>query len=155
MSSITIHVTVVPTRCSSGGIDTWYNTRITNNTISWNTVTAGGNASAVGGGFCCAADESWATVNVIVENNIITHNISHADNNYANSGGALFQAVSGIFEGNLVEDNEVSCWGGSGGAAGLFIFLPKEGNVVRGNIFKGNTSSLWTGGLHVEAAPET
>lgn len=138
-------------QCSSGGIETWYNTRITNNTISWNTVTAGGNASAIGGGFCCVADVSWAQVNVIVENNVITHNIAHADNNYANSGGGLFQGVSGIFEGNLVEENEVTCWGSSGGAGGFFIFLPKEGNVVRGNIFKGNTSSLWAGGLHVEA----
>jgi hypothetical protein len=135
----------------SAGMDMWYNARITNNIIAWNTLTGVSGSSAVAAGLCCVSDSSWAVPgSVVVKNNILSDNLVQASNNYATGGGALFQSVNSWIEGNVIRDNQSITWSYSGGVGGIYIYAPLEQTVIQGNMFTGNLSNLWTGALGVE-----
>lgn len=135
----------------SAGMDMWYNARITNNIIAWNTLTGAGDASAVAAGLCCVSDSSWAVPgSVVVKNNVLSDNLVQASNNYATAGGALFQSVNSWIEGNVIRDNQSITWSASGGVGGIYVYAPLENTVIQGNMFTGNLSNLWTGALGAE-----
>jgi predicted outer membrane repeat protein len=89
-------------------------------------------------------------VTAMVQYNIIKYNLAEAENNWANSAGGLFQSVTGIFSHNEVANNTVVTGTTTGGVAGLLLYQPESGCVVSNNIFKGNVSNLWGGGLGMQ-----
>ena len=138
-------------QAGAAGIGIWCNGRIEHNTVSWNTLTSTATASSIGAAMSFANDPSWTNPStVIVKHNIISNNLSQSAEYWANSAGVLFQAVTGIFENNLVEDNEVITWQYSGGVGGCYVNLPREGTLFRNNTFSGNKSDLWGGALGFE-----
>jgi predicted outer membrane repeat protein len=92
---------------------------------------------------------------VIIDHNLITGNNSTAVYNYAESAGGDFEFVKAVFTDNIIENNTVispeltSEW-----TVGSSVILwgPTAGSVVRNNIFRGNTSNVWSGGLSVHAS---
>jgi hypothetical protein len=133
------------------GLSIAYNTRLTYNTIYENTCTGRAIAHAVGAGFVCAADTGWAPITAIVQHNIIRNNRSETQHNFASYAGGLLYSVTGIYSDNEVANNEVNTGSSTGGAAGLGIYNPLTGSIVRNNIFENNISNLWSGGLHLES----
>lgn len=135
-----------------GGICSSYNTRLFNNIISYNTCSGVMNAAGQGAGIGIGQDTAWTSpVGLIAANNTITHNVSQAQNNFANGAGAIMQDVSVFFSGNEVADNMVTSGNlSNGGAGGVLILVPETGSVVRNNVFKENVSNVWSGGLGME-----
>ena len=133
------------------GISICYNARITNNTISHNSSIVKQYCQATAA-LDCATGLDWTIpVNIVAKYNIISNNYCETQYSDAAGAGAYFQAVSGIFSFNIVEHNEVNTMPYSGGAAGLHVYDPKEGTLIRNNIFRENTGDFSAGGLHLKA----
>jgi hypothetical protein len=139
---------------TGAGISINYNSRIIRNTISYNTLNSTANSYSYCAGFYCEPPTtSMNTVIAIVEYNIIKNNLSKALNNQAHTSGAGFASVKGIFSNNIVENNEVITNLTYGGGCAVLFWIPKEGSVVRNNIFRSNSSNN-IGTLAVQT-PET
>ncbi len=131
------------------GISIGYNTRIVGNTVSDN-ITTGTAAHAAAGGMGFYQYPDWTEKTAIVEQNLIQDNVSESAGSWANSAGVFFQAINGKFTNNIVEQNVVTAGINTGGGAGLIIFNPVDGFLVKNNVFKNNTSNLWAGGFSIE-----
>jgi hypothetical protein len=138
-------------QAGSSGICIYCNARIAYNTITDNICTGLENSSALAGGICCATDPAWDnTVTAIVNDNVITNNIVQAENNYAFGAGVFFQHVTGFFQDNIVQNNQLITFPGGGGGGGLDFYMPLDGSVISGNMFMDNSSTLWAGALCLE-----
>ncbi|MCX6279854.1 MAG: T9SS type A sorting domain-containing protein [Bacteroidetes bacterium] len=136
---------------AGGGIAISYNSRIFNNVISYNTCSGVQNAASEGGGMDCLQMPLWTTpVIMIVNHNTITHNLIQSQNNFATSAGILIMNVPVVFSNNEVAYNTAITGTTSGGVAGLLLVNPDPGSVVSSNVFKGNVSNLFTGGLGMQ-----
>ncbi|MBK7174252.1 MAG: T9SS type A sorting domain-containing protein [Bacteroidales bacterium] len=135
---------------TGAGISMFYNSRIIRNTISDNTLNGNADSYSYGSGLYCEPPASLFTFFAIVENNIINNNLSKAQINQAHSSGVCLASVTGIFSHNIVENNEVSTGTSSEGGAAVLLWAPKEGSVVRNNIFRQNISND-IGTLSIEA----
>jgi hypothetical protein len=137
------------------GINMYYNTRITGNTISGNTCTGQGSAYAIGAGFSCGMDgTALYDETAIVNDNLISNNIVTAVNNLAHSSAGLVQLARGVITNNTIENNTTSTNPTYGGGCAIVFWIPKEGCVVRNNTFMENISNNLSGGLGVQT-PET
>lgn len=137
---------------SGGGMCICSNARISHNTIKENTCTGQSNCNAVAGGFFVAAETTFGNhITAMVEYNLIANNKSTAQSGVANSGGMLLQTTDGWFTNNQILGNEIVTQGTSGGgAAGLYIYYPREGFLVSDNTFIGNSCILFGGAMVVE-----
>jgi hypothetical protein len=134
------------------GVSSSYNTRLTNNIITHNICSGQSGASAQGAGIAIGQEAAWTSpVVFIAANNTITHNYSYAQDNFATAAGVVSDDVQVVFSGNEVSDNAVTSGvANDGGVAGLYLFRAAPGSVVNDNVFKGNTSNVWSGGLHLD-----
>jgi hypothetical protein len=137
---------------SAAGLAIYCNSRITNNTIADNICTGMASCHAVGTGFICSKNTTWPNhVTAIIQHNLIKNNLSEAQNYMATGAGGLVQAVNVIFSENEVSDNIVNNIVSTlGGFAGLYLYQPDSGSVVRNNVFKGNISNKYCGGLGIQ-----
>jgi len=134
-----------------GGISISYNSRIIDNLITYNTCSGLGDGIGQSAGIDVGKQPEWPSqIVAIIENNIITHNLSQSDNYWANSAGVMTSYIPIVFAHNEVAYNTVVTGTSAGGAAGLYLYQPDTGCVVRNNVFKGNVSNLWYGGLAME-----
>lgn len=134
-----------------GGIATSYNSRIYNNVISRNTCSGLQASTGQGGGIGVARDNAWSTpIVTILDHNIIIHNKTQAQNNFANSAGLFFQNVQCLFSDNEVKYNNAVTGNTVGGCGGMLLYQSLPGSVVRGNIFEGNVSNMYAGGLGIQ-----
>jgi hypothetical protein len=98
----------------AAGLEVAYNSRITNNIISFNTCKGEGSSIVYGSGLCSFTDPAGTLqVKAIIQNNIINNNLVESQNSWAGGGAVLLQGVTGIFSNNEVTDNlakgEASC----------------------------------------------
>ncbi|MHC1777711.1 MAG: choice-of-anchor Q domain-containing protein [Lentimicrobium sp.] len=134
---------------AGAGFGVWYNSRITNNTISNNICTGRGNASVFGGGFYCAGDiTGQLLVTAIVHHNTIKNNLADSQHSFAVGGGGAFQTVEGILSDNEVDNNTSLAAPNYAGGAGIYFYGPEPGFAIRNNIFSENTSNTYAGGLY-------
>jgi hypothetical protein len=133
-----------------GGIGTFYNSKIIDNVVSYNSCSGMLNAVAGAGGIDCEQDISGPSAATVIEHNTITHNLTQSQNNYANAAGVFIGYIQGVFSHNEVAYNTVITGSTEGGTAGLLLYQPDPGSVVSNNVFKGNVSNLWAGGLALE-----
>jgi len=149
-------VTSNAVEASGAGMSILCNARLDHNVISSNTSKGELNCRAWDGGFTCAAWLEWnINLTMVIRGNTISNNLVQADNNSAACGGAGFQHVKTIFQGNTVSDNEAyDNSTGGGGIGGVAFVYPLEGTIVSGNTFTDNTSDAWCGALDFEAVSE-
>ena len=134
-----------------GGVATTYNCRIVNNIITHNTCNGYSGASAASGGIDCYQDITWTTpVVMIVGYNTISHNTTQSQGSWANSAGVWGYGIPLIFSHNEVSFNTATTGATSGGAGGLLLYDPDQGSVISNNVFKGNGSNLYSGGMALE-----
>jgi predicted outer membrane repeat protein len=136
-----------------GGICISYNSRIFNNFISSNTCSGLQYSIGKAGGIGSCQDFSWTTsVFMIIEQNTITRNLAQSVNNAGSSAGAVIESTQCIFSNNEVTYNTVITGNTNlgGGAAGLLLHTPDPGCVIRNNIFMGNSSNIWAGGMGMQ-----
>jgi len=113
------------------GINMYYNSRITGNTISGNTCTGTGNSNAYAAGIGCSTQEAnLYTITAFVDDNVIQNNLATSQNNQAHSSGVFFAAVKGIFSDNIVENNEVLSSPNIFGGCAVILWMPRQGSVV-------------------------
>jgi predicted outer membrane repeat protein len=138
-------------QASGAGIASSYSTRLENNIISDNICTGESEAVAVGSGLSLAGDGWENPLVMIVENNTIARNISQSGT-MANSAGILIQLAQVMFSGNEVYENividgmDIEFSGGGG----MFLLNPLQGSVIRDNVFTGNISNRFSGGIHLK-----
>jgi hypothetical protein len=134
-----------------GGIATSYNSRICNNIISHNLCSGILDAAAEAAGIACWQEPQGITPIIItIDHNTITHNMTQSQSNFANSAGGMAGNVRVVFSNNQVANNMVITGTSSGGVAGLNLWRPDPGCVIKNNVFRENVSNLWTGGLGLE-----
>ncbi len=138
-------------QASGAGICTSYSSRLINNVISYNICTGQLGAGTIGGGICLAGEFWTNPLIMIAEHNTITHNISQSES-MANSAGVLAQVAQVKFSGNEVSENSVIDGLGIefSGGGGMFLLNPQMGSVVTNNVFTGNTSNQYAGGVHLK-----
>ncbi|MCK9424389.1 MAG: DUF1565 domain-containing protein, partial [Bacteroidales bacterium] len=133
-----------------GGIATFYNTRIVHNIISYNTCSGYSDAIAGSAGIDYERDPAWTNNNVaIIEHNAITHNLVQSQSNWAACAGVWIYGVKLSFSDNEVAYNKLIS-GNNAGVAVVGVFTPEPGSVISNNVFKGNVSNAWSGGLDLE-----
>jgi hypothetical protein len=132
------------------GIGLAYNTRIFNNIIQYNTCSGIQTAHAGGAGIVCEKLFSWSPATALIEGNAITHNLIQSQSSWASIAGVSIGSVQGLILNNEVAFNTVITGTNEGGATGLELYNPDPGSVVSGNVFRGNVSNLWSGGLHLQ-----
>ncbi len=134
-----------------GGIAISYNSRIFNNVISYNTCSGVQNSLGNAGGIACGQEASFTTpVVMIVDHNTITHNLGQSQTKSAGPGGGYIGCVLSIFSNNEVAYNTIITGTNTGGDGGLLLYQPDPGSVVSNNVFQGNVSNLFAGGLGMQ-----
>ena len=142
---------VNPGQAYGGGVATTCNSRIVNNIITYNSCNGYSGAVATSGGIDCGQDPTWTTpVVMMVGYNTISYNTTQSQGNWANSAGVNSSGVPLIFSHNKVDFNTVNSGATVGGVGGLLLYNPDPGSVVSHNVFKGNGSNVYTGGLGLE-----
>jgi predicted outer membrane repeat protein len=127
-----------------------YNSRITNNIISFNTCKGEGSSIVYGSGLCSFTDPAGTLqVKAIIQNNIINNNLVESQNSWAGGGAVLLQGVTGIFSNNEVTDNLAKGEASSLGVGGLYFWAPKDGFVISNNTFRKNSGSQY-GGIYLD-----
>jgi photosystem II stability/assembly factor-like uncharacterized protein len=130
------------------GICVTCNTRITNNVISDNINHGTGSATGAAAGIFAGGELYWQSLTAVVINNKIKNNVAISEGNYGGGAGGVFQCNSVIFQGNIVEDNEVNTASSSGG--GVLFWAPRTGSIFSGNTFRHNIINGSGGGLYLE-----
>lgn len=151
------HNTCISKKYQAGGagICVYCNTRIADNIITDNISMGQESSSAFSGAVACATDPAWnTTVTAIIKNNLIADNTAQSENSWACGAGAYIQHVIGIFQDNIVQDNQLITYPTAGGSGGLGVYLPLEGTIISGNRFINNSSTLWSGALTLETTQE-
>jgi hypothetical protein len=144
-----------------GGVLLFCHARIDSNSISYNTCTTNttGYNTINGGGIFCASDPPYP-LEIIMENNTVTHNSLRINGNpgdgpIAYGGGVFIQLCNGRMSGNEISYNEIwdySNWGAVAMGASVGHSpdsLIIEGNIIRGNVYKHGTGDSYAGGLQV------
>ena len=159
-----VHNTVTANniQAQGGGVSLFCNAKIDSNLISYNTciTNTGGYYTTNGGGIYCVSASSYPPLEIIIENNTVTHNAIRIIGNpgsgpIAYGGGMFIYQYNGRISRNEISFNEIwdyTNWGAvaMGVSVGLcpdsFII---EGNIIRGNAYKHGTGDSYLGGLHV------
>ncbi len=143
-----------------GGVSLFCNAKIDSNLISHNTciTNTGGYNTTNGGGICCISE--GAPLEIMMENNTVTHNSIRINGNpgqgpIAYGGGVFIYQYNGRMTSNEISYNEIwdySNWGAVAIGASIGLcpdsFLI-EGNIIRGNAYKHGTGNSYVGGLQV------
>ena len=134
---------------AAGGFYTCSNARIINNLISDNASTNTMNGLSEGGAGAFDGIIEWGHI-AVIRNNHIKNNIAQGET--GEYGGVILVAAKGDFSNNEVTGNKALTppSSTSGGDAGLGLWDPNEGFVVRNNIFKENLSNNYGGGMGIE-----
>jgi hypothetical protein len=144
-------VTDKPTaKCIGGGLACGANARIINNRINFNLAkrtVISGSVYAFGGGIYLGSP--WAIQTMIIGNTVMGNQVS---GNYSIGGGIYCEKALLTCSHNVITDNHVgtttSITNLGGGGMEANHFLP--GSTISNNLFKGNSSESWSGGLHIE-----
>ncbi len=147
---------------SGGGVLLFCHAKIDSNLISYNTCTTNtrGYNTINGGGICCASNSPYPPLEIIMEDNTVTHNSIRINVNplqgpIAYGGGGFIQYCNGRMTGNDISYNQIwdySNWGAVamgvsvGHSPDSFII---EGNIIRGNAYVHGTGDTYAGGLQV------
>jgi hypothetical protein len=143
-------VTDKPTaKCIGGGLACGANARIINNRINYNLAkrtVISGSVYASGGGIYSGSP--WEVQAMIKGNTVMGNQVS---GNYSVGGGIYCEGALLTCSNNVIIDNHVGTTTsindlGCGGMAAEYCLI---GSTIGNNLFKGNSSESYAGGLHV------
>lgn len=150
-------------QAQGGGVLLYCNAKIDSNLISYNTciTNTGYYNSTNGGGICCISQGApYPKLEIIMENNLISHNSIRINGNpgqgpIAFGGGVFISQYNGRMNRNEISYNEIWDYSNFGAIAmGASVGLNPdsfliEGNIIRGNAYMQGTGNSYAGGLGV------